>query len=108
MVYVFHECKCWILIRAGIGNPMFLFRKGNPFEHKKHCQAATKSGNQFFELTNCDGHQITTGISGNAEIQWVKMFSYNPRYRFPKLAHYSNVEYFRTGNSKDLNSFNKI
>ena len=98
MVYVFHECKCWILIRAGIGNPMFLFRKGISSEHEKSCQAVTKSGHQFFELTNCDGHQITTGISGYTEMKWVKMLSFKPGKKFPNMALYSDVEYFRTGN----------
>ena len=96
LVYVFHECKCWILIRAGIGSPMYLFRKGNSSEHENHCQAATKFGNKFFELTNCDGHRIITSIPGKnpgyAKMKWLKMVGFKTGRKFSNMALYSDVE----------------
>ena len=100
VVYTFHECKCWILIRVGTGNPMFLFRKGHSSEHEKLCQAAVKTGNKFFKLINCDGHQIAIGETGYAEMEWCKMFGFDIKifHQVPGIAgNYSpDVEYFRT------------
>ena len=94
-ICIIHECKCWVLIRAAIGKPMFLFRKGEPAEHEKHCQAAVKSGNEFFKLTNCDERQIVTGEKGYEGMKWCEMFGYKPVHKFPEFADSSDVEYFQ-------------
>ena len=81
VVYTFHECKCWILIRVGnSGNPMFLFRKGQSSDHENLCQAAVKASNKFFKLINCDGHQIAIGETGYAKMEWCKMFGFDIKH----------------------------
>ena len=100
----FHECKCWILIRAGIDNTMFLFRKGNSSWHEKGCQAATTMGNKFFKLTNCAGQQVSAGEkSDDAKMKWYKMFGFRPKQKFPEIAQSGHVEIFKQ-NSNDTSS----
>lgn len=98
VVYTVHECKCWILFRVGTGNPMFLFRKGQSSEHEKLCQAAVKTGNKFFKLINCDGHQIAIGETGYAKMEWCKMFGFDIKHfhEVPGISESPDVEYFKT------------
>ena len=106
-VYILHECRCWVLIRAGIaaGTPMYLFRKRESSKHEICCQAAVKAGNKFFMLTNCDGRHIEIGEKRYAGMKWCEMYGYKPVHKFPGFAESPGVEYFMTG--RQLDSVNK-
>ena len=92
---IMHECKCWIIIRLQHGWSMLLFRKGSSSEHEKHCQAAVRTGNKFFKITNCNGSQLTVGDPKSSLSRWYKTFGAQQCDSFPQLDS-KIAEYFQS------------
>ena len=78
---IMHECKCWIVTRW----PMLLFRKTKSPMHEKYCQAAVKTCNRFFKITNCDGQQLDIGEPKGSFSKLYKTFAVQKCELFPML-----------------------